>query len=66
MYKLTKGEGFLHFYYRAMSYETSKELKTFLYMNEWYYKKQSEDVREQIKQRFHRLREEEKNGDNKA
>lgn len=61
--KLGKGDSFQKFYYIALGLETSEELAEFIKINRFWYEKSREDIKEQLKEKYKRLRkQEEENG----
>lgn len=49
VYKLNKGDSFNHFYYAALTTDTSRELKEFIDLNKWYFNKMNDDVKSQLR-----------------
>lgn len=55
-YKLEKGSTFIEFYYTGLMIETSWELEEYIKVNQWYYTKMREDIKEQFREKYKRLK----------
>lgn len=49
VYKLNKGDSFIHFYYAALTTGTSKELKEFIDLNKWHFNKMNDEIKDQLR-----------------
>lgn len=63
MYKLKKGDSFQTFYYMALSMQSSCELREFIKLNQWYFDRQEEPVKQQLRDMYEFMRGDELNGE---
>lgn len=59
MWKLGKGDSLQTFYYMALSIESSSELSKFTKINKWYFDKMSDEIKQQLRDNYTRMKLEE-------
>jgi hypothetical protein len=54
--KLDNGATFIEFYYTGLMIETSWELVEYIKLNSWYFDRMREDIKEQFRNKYKRLK----------
>ncbi len=58
--KLPKRASMAHFYYQALSLNTSAELAEFIKLNKWYFDKMTPEIQEQFRIMYQKMKKKEK------